>query len=88
MQSYLDLVEQSMRGFPNVSEQKVGEFRAYLEQQVAANHTFVDKLLHAKDFPEAFRIQVEYVQSQIKAAAENATQLGTKIATSFKRSTS
>ena len=34
---------------------------------------------------EAFRIQAEYLQSQLKACAEDATQIGAKIAGSFKR---
>jgi hypothetical protein len=40
----------------------------------------VEKLLRAKDFQEALRIEVEYFQSQLKAAAEDASQIGTKIA--------
>jgi hypothetical protein len=45
----------------------------------------VEKLLSAKDFPEALRIQAEYFQSQVKAAAEDATRIGAKIAGSFKQ---
>jgi hypothetical protein len=87
-QNYLDLVEKTMRGFPNAPEEKIGVFKAYIERQVAANHAFVDKLLRAKDFQEAFRIQTEYLQSQFKAAAEDATKLGSQITGSFIRSTS
>jgi hypothetical protein len=46
----------------------------------------VEKLLRAKDFQEAVRIQVEYLQSQLKAAAEDASQIGTKIASLLNRS--
>jgi hypothetical protein len=53
---------------------------------VAANHALVDKLLRAKDFQEAFRVQAEYFQSQLKAAADDATQLTSKMAASFNRS--
>ncbi len=84
-QSYLDLVEKTMRGLPNAPEEKIGAFKAYIERQVAANHAFVDSLLRAKDFQEAFRIQAEYLQSQLKAAAEDATKLGSQIAGSFNR---
>jgi hypothetical protein len=86
-QNYLDLFETTMRGFPTAKEDQVGAFKAYIERQVAANHAFIDKLLHAKDFQEAFRIQADYFQSQMKATAEDATQLGSKIAASFNRST-
>ena len=87
-QSYLDLLEKTMRGVPNSNERQIGDFKAYLERQVAANHAFVDRLLRAKDFQEGFRIQAEYFQSQLKAAAEDATKLGSKIAGTFNRSAS
>jgi len=83
-QSYMDLVEKTMRSFPTAGGDQVGAFKAYIERQVAANHAFVDKLLRAKDFQEAFRIQTEYLQSQLRAAAEDATQIGAKIAGSFR----
>jgi hypothetical protein len=86
-QNYLDLFETTMRGFPNAKEDQVGVFKAYVERQVAANHAFVDRLLRAKDFQEAFRIQAEFLQSQLKAAAEDATQIGTKLSAPFNRST-
>jgi len=83
-QSYIDAVEKAMRGIPGANEEQITTFKAYLEQKVAANREFLEKLLRAKDFQEAFRIQVEYFQSQLKAAAEDAHQLGTKMASSFK----
>lgn len=84
-QNYIDLLEKTMRSFPNANEMQVGAFKAYIERQVAANHAFVDKLLHAKDFQEALRIQAEFFQSQLKAAAEDAAKLGTKLAEPFRR---
>lgn len=82
--SYLDLFETTMRNFPNANEGQVGEFKAYIERQVAANHAFVDKLLRAKDFQEAFRIQAEHFQFQLKSAAEDATRFSSKLAASLK----
>ena len=69
-QSYIDTVEKAMRGIPGV----------------AANEDFVENLLRAKDYQEAFRVQVEYFQSQLKAIAEDANQIGTKMTSSFKTS--
>src|SRR6516165_5755272 len=83
-QSYIDTVEKAMRGIPGANQEQITTFKAYVEQKVAANRDFAEKLLRAKDFQEAFRIQVEYFQSQLKAAAEDAHQLGTKMAGSFK----
>ena len=84
-QSYIDMVEKTMRGLPGANEEQIGTFKAYLERQVATNRDFGEKLLHARDFQEAFRIQVEYFQSQVKAAAEDATRIGAKMAGSFNR---
>ena len=86
-QTYLDTVEKAMRGFPGANEDQITNFKAYLDRQVAANRDFLEKLLHAKDFQEAFRIQVEHFQSQLRVAAEDASQMGTKMASSFKRPT-
>ena len=83
-QTYIDTVEKAMRGFPGANEDQITDFKAYLERQVAANRDFLEKLLRAKDFQEAFRIQVEHFQSQLRAAAEDASQIGTKMARSFK----
>jgi hypothetical protein len=85
-QNYVDLLEQTMSSLPKADEIQVGAFKAYIERQVAANHAFVDKLLHAKDFQEALRIQAEHFQSQLKAAADDAAQLGTRLAEPFRRS--
>jgi hypothetical protein len=84
-QSYLDMVEKATRGFPGANQEQISTFKAYIERKVAANREFGEKLLSAKDFQEAFRIQVEYFQSQLRAAAEDASQIGAKIAGSFKQ---
>ena len=84
-QSYLDMVETTMRGFPGANQEQISTFKEYIERQVAANRDFGEKLLRAKDFQEAFRIQVEYFQSQLKGAATDAAQIGTKMAGSFKQ---
>ena len=86
-QSYIDMVAKAMGGLPGADEDRIATFKAYVERQVAANHDFAERLLHAKDFQEAFRIQVEYFQSQLKSVAENASEIGTQVASSFNRPT-
>ena len=86
-QSYIDTVGKAMHGFPGVKEDQIADFKAYLERKVAANRDFVEKLLRAKDFPEAIRIEVEYFQTQLKAAADDARQIGSKMASALNRST-
>ena len=58
-QSYMDTVEKTMRGFPGANDEQIATFKAYIERKVAANRDFVERLLRAKDFQEAVRIQVE-----------------------------
>ena len=86
-QRYIDMVEKSVRAIPGADEKRVATFKAYLERQAAANHDFAERLLRAKDFQEAFRIQAEYLQSQLRGAAEDARQIGSQIASSFNRPT-
>ena len=83
-QSYIDMVEKAVRAIPGADEKRVATFKAYLERRAAANHDFLEKLLRAKDYQEAFRIQVEYFQSQLRAAAEDASKIGTQMASSLK----
>ena len=87
-QSYLDAVEKAMLGLPGAREDQIADFKAYLERKVATNRDFVERLLRAKNFQEAIRIEVEYFQSQLKAAAGDASQIGSKMASAFNRSTS
>ena len=84
-QSYIDMVERTMRAFPGANEEQIRTFKASIERQVSTNRDFMESLLRAKDFQEAFRIEVEFFQSQLKAAAEEATQIGAKMAGSFKQ---
>src|SRR5215472_13643774 len=64
-QSYLDMVERTMRAFPGANQEQISTFMEYTERQVATNRDFCEKLLRAKDFQDAFRIQVEYFRSQL-----------------------
>src|SRR6516225_12215608 len=75
-QTYIDMVERTMRNVPGANQEQIRTFKEYIERQVATNRDFMESLLRAKDFQEAFRIQVEYFQSQLRAAAEEATQIG------------
>lgn len=86
-QNYVGFVENTIRSIPNGRADQAGPFRAYIERQVAANHAYVDKLLRARDFQDAFRIQAEYFRSQLTAAVEHATQLVVTMPASFNRPT-
>ena len=73
-QSYIDTVEKAMRSVPGANLDQITTFKAYLERKAAANREFLEDLLRAKDFHEAFRVQVEYFRNQLKSAAEDLQQ--------------
>ena len=84
--TYLDMLQKSMLTVPNANEDQINSFRAYVERQVAANQAFVSKLLRAKDIQEAVQIQVEYFQSQMRAAVNDGMQVADKVASQSKPS--
>lgn len=49
---------------------------AYAEKNVAASLDYAQQLLHAKDLGEVMRLHSEYVQSQMKTLAEQASEMG------------
>ncbi|CAN5315106.1 hypothetical protein BH11PSE4_BH11PSE4_11180 [soil metagenome] len=49
---------------------------SYAEKNVAASLDYAQQLLRAKDLGEVMRLHSEYVQSQMKALAEQASELG------------
>jgi hypothetical protein len=53
-----------LAGPPGANQEQISTSKAYIEQQAAANRDFMEKLLGAKDFQEAFRVQAEYFQSR------------------------
>jgi hypothetical protein len=72
-QTYIDMVERTMRNVPGANQEQIRTFMEYTERQVAANRDFCEKLLRAKDFQDAFRIQVEYFRSQLWLAGAGFT---------------
>ena len=62
--------------FPGANQEEIRTFREYIERQVTTNRDLMERLLRARHFQEAFRIQVEYFQSQLRTAAVEATQIG------------
>ena len=49
---------------------------ANAETNMQASLDYAEQLLHAKDLPEAMRLHNEYVQAQMRAFAEQASDLG------------
>jgi phasin len=49
---------------------------SYAETNVQASLDYAEKLLHAKDLTEVMRLHSEYVQNQMRALAEQASEMG------------
>jgi phasin len=49
---------------------------AYAEKNVQASLDYAEKLLQAKDMAEVMRLHSEYVQNQMRALAEQASEMG------------
>jgi len=49
---------------------------SYAEQNVQASLDYAEKLLHAKDLSDVMRLHGEYVQAQMRALAEQASEMG------------
>jgi phasin len=49
---------------------------AYAEQNVQGSLDHAQSLLKAKDLPEVMRLHSEYVQAQMRALAEQASEMG------------
>jgi phasin len=49
---------------------------SYAEKNVQASLDFAENLLHAKDLSEVMRLHSEYVQTQMRSLAEQASEMG------------
>jgi phasin len=49
---------------------------AYAEKNVQASLDYAESLVHAKDLPEIMKLHSEYVQGQMRALAEQASEMG------------
>jgi len=49
---------------------------AFAEKNVQASLTYAQQLVHAKDLTEVMRLHTEYVQAQMRALAEQASEMG------------
>ena len=49
---------------------------SYAEKNVQSSLAYAQSLIHAKDLSEVMRLHTEYVQAQMKALAEQASEMG------------
>jgi hypothetical protein len=84
MDNYFSFLQNTMSSVPWGSPNLIEQMKTYTEKNISATAEYVHKLSQAKDFQEVFRIQTEFMQTQMNSFAEQARSLGeayTKAAT-------
>ena len=59
-------------GAKDISARAIG----YAEKNVQASLDYAQSLLHAKDLPEVLKLHSEYVTTQMRSLAEQASEMG------------
>ena len=52
------------------------QMRAFAEKNVQASLDYAQSLVHAKDLTDVMRLHSEYVQTQMRSLAEQASEMG------------
>ena len=82
--TYFDFVSKAMSSYPSGGNEFTETLKSYTEKNVAATHQFIRDLGQAKDLQDIFRIQTEFMQTQLSTLADQTKGLGeafTKAAT-------
>ena len=76
LEIYFDFLKKSVSSFPSGGTELGEKLKDQSVQNIIAVRELVKKLSQAKDFEEAFRIQIEFMQSQLHAFGEQIKSLG------------
>ncbi|HEX7883069.1 MAG TPA: phasin family protein [Afipia sp.] len=83
-ESFISSAQQTASAFGGASFGAPGEAAkdisakaiAFAEKNVQSSLAYAQQLIHAKDLTEVMRLHTEYVQGQMRALAEQASQMG------------
>jgi hypothetical protein len=77
MENCIDLFQKNLRASPWFASSDLNKkMQDYMEKNLAAASEFTQKLAQAKDFPDFWRIQSEFMEAQWKAFSEQTKKLG------------
>ena len=79
MDNYFRLLQNNYFSFLQniwVSNDLTEKMKTYTEKNISASTEYMHKLSQAKNFPEVFQIQTEFMQTQMNKFAEQARSLG------------
>ena len=74
--AFIDAAHKSVAMVPNPTTEISKKALSFTEQNMKTAFDHARKLLHAKDFQEAAKLQTEFVKAQYAAATEQLKQLG------------
>src|ERR1700753_3269346 len=73
--TYFDFLSRAISSLPSGGTVFGDKLKDFSERNVTATHQFMRQLGQAKDFQDILRLQAEFVQSQLKAFAEQESTL-------------
>jgi len=76
MDYYFDHLKKTVASAPSGGTEFGEKVKACAEQNIAATQEFVRDLSYAKDVQDMFRIQMEFMRTQMEAFAKQANSLG------------
>ena len=76
MDYYFDHLKKTVASAPSGGTEFGEKVKACAEQNIAATQAFVRDLSYAKDVQDMFRIQMEFMRTQMETFAEQANSLG------------
>jgi hypothetical protein len=75
MDYYFDHLKESVASAPAGGTEFSEKVKAYAEQNISATQEYVRELTYAKDIQDIFRIQTNFVRSQLEAFGRQAKDL-------------
>ena len=76
MDYYFDHLKKTVALAPSGGTEFGVKVKVYAEKNIAATQEFVRELSYAKDIQDMFRIQMEFMRTQLEAFGEQANSLG------------
>ena len=74
--NYFNFLQKTISSYPSGGTDLGEKLKSYAQQNIAATHEFVRKLSRSGNFYDIARIQTEFMQTQMSAFGEQATNLG------------
>jgi hypothetical protein len=87
MDNYFNFLQSTMSSYSWGSPDLIEKMKTYTDQNISASVECVNKLSRVKDFQEVFRIQTEFMQTQLNSLTEQARSLGDAYAKAATRAT-